>query len=247
MKMQFKNELSFVVKGRYALFSDPLTRIGGEKSSLMIPTYQALKGVLESCYWKPTITYIIDAVRVMKPIRTESKGIRPISYSGGNDLSLYNYLRDVEYQVKAHFEFNMNRPDLEHDRSENKHYYVAKRSIERGGRRDVYMGTRECQAYVEPVEFGSGAGCYDAMEEMDFGLMYHSIRYPDEIGKDEMTVTFWYPKMKNGIILFPRPEECPIERFVRKAKMKTFHDTNFSGLQEDELLEGFTQEGGIIM
>ncbi|MEG1583952.1 MAG: type I-C CRISPR-associated protein Cas5c, partial [Anaerovorax sp.] len=78
-----------------------------------IPTYQALKGILESVYWKPTIIWKIDEARVMNPIRTQSQGIRPINYGGGNSLSIYTYLADVSYQVKAHFEFNLNRPELE--------------------------------------------------------------------------------------------------------------------------------------
>ena len=98
--MRFSNEISFRLWGRYALFSDPITRVGGEKSSYPVPTYQALKGIVESCYWKPTFIWYIDAVRIMKPIETESKGIRPINYNnGGNDLSIYMYLTDVEYQV----------------------------------------------------------------------------------------------------------------------------------------------------
>ena len=36
------------------------------------------------------------------------------------------------------------------DRNENKHYFIAKRMIERGGRRDVFLGACEYQAYVEP-------------------------------------------------------------------------------------------------
>ncbi len=30
--------------------------------------------------------------------------------------------------------------------------------IARGGRRGIFPGTRECQAYVEPCHFGSGPG-----------------------------------------------------------------------------------------
>ena len=47
--------------------------------------------------------------------------------------------------------------------------------IERGGRRDVFLGTRECQAYVEPVKFGSGEGAYDNLGELSFGLMVHGL------------------------------------------------------------------------
>jgi CRISPR-associated protein Cas5d len=68
------------VWGRYALFTDPLTRIGGEKYSYQVPTYEALKGVLSSVYWKPTIVWVIDRARVIKPIRTQPRGAKPIKY-----------------------------------------------------------------------------------------------------------------------------------------------------------------------
>ena len=139
--MEHKNTVEFEVTGGYALFSDPITRVGGEKCTLQIPTYEALKGILSSVYWKPTFLWIIDAVRVMNPIQTAVKGIRPIKYSGGNDLSYYTYLKDCRYRVRAHFEWNENRPELAGDRNENKHHNIAKRMIERGGRRDIFLGT----------------------------------------------------------------------------------------------------------
>ena len=42
-----RNTVEFKVWGRYALFTDPVTKIGGEKCTYQIPTYQALKGILE--------------------------------------------------------------------------------------------------------------------------------------------------------------------------------------------------------
>lgn len=154
--MDKPNMIEYSVFGRYALFTDPLSKTGGEKCSYQIPTYQALKGITESIYWKPTITWVIDECRIMNTIQTESKGIRPIKYSGGNDLSYYTYLRNVEYRVKAHFEWNENRPDLAHDRNENKHFDIARRMLERGGRRDIFLGARECQGYVEPCPLRKG-------------------------------------------------------------------------------------------
>ena len=61
-------------------------------------------------------------------------------------------------RLGAHFEWNDNRPELKQDRNENKHHNIAKRMIIRGGRRDVFLGTRECQGYVSPCEFGEGEG-----------------------------------------------------------------------------------------
>ena len=91
---KYRNTIEFEVYGDYALFSDPVTRVGGEKSSYHIPTYEALKGIVESIYWKPSIMWIVDAVRIMKPIQTETKGVRPIAYNGGNELAYYTYLKD---------------------------------------------------------------------------------------------------------------------------------------------------------
>ena len=236
--MEYANIIEYRVFGRYALFTDPLSKTGGEKCSYQIPTYQALKGITESIYWKPTITWVIDECRIMKPILTESKGIRPIKYSGGNDLSFYTYLQDVEYRVKAHFEWNENRLDLAHDRNEHKHYDIARRMLERGGRRDIFLGVRECQGYVEPCPLNEGEGAYDKTS-LSFGIMVHGITYPDEAVREEekgkMTVRLWNAQMVNGVIRFPRPEECGIRRILRDEKQKSFvSGKNFVGLDEFE-------------
>ena len=238
MKTVYPNIVEFEVSGDYALFSDPIMRLGGEKCTYQVPTYEALKGILSSVYWKPTFSWRILDVRIMNPIQTEVKGIRPIKYSGGNDLAYYTYLRNCHYQVRACFDWNDNRPELMADRNENKHHNIAKRMIEKGGRRDIFLGTRECQGYVEPCVFGSGKGAYDDLPELSFGLMYHGITYPDEAYSEEtrgyMTARFWYPVMKNGIIHFPSPEECPGQKPLRQMPMKVFsgEQGNFTGLKE---------------
>lgn len=236
--MQKENRVYFKVSGRYALFTDPITRVGGEKFSYQVPTYQVLKGILESVYWKPTLIWYIDEVRVMNRITTQSQGIRPISYNpGSNTLSIYTYLSNVEYQVRAHFEWNLNRPNLEQDRNEDKHFIIAKRMIERGGRRDIFIGTRECQGYVEPCKFGEDAGAYDDYGELSFGVMFHGFDYPDETGEDRLGARFWTPLMKNGHIKFIKPQECTIRREISKMKAKVFGKGNFIGLQEFEGVE----------
>lgn len=217
-----RNEITFKVYGRMALFSDPITRMGGEKASYAVPTYQALKGIVESVYWKPTIYWVIDEMRVMKEIRTQSRGIKPLVYGGGNELSIYKYLSDVCYEVKAHFEFNLHRPDLACDRNENKHHNIAKRMVERGGRRDIFLGTRECQGYVEPVAYGEAPGFYDNTPAIPLGTMFHGFNYPDETGRDMLQVRLWQPVMEHGIVRFIRPEACTLVRDIRKGKAKVF-------------------------
>jgi len=238
--MQYKNIVTFKVWGKYALFTDPLTKIGGEKYSYQVPTYEALKGILNSVYWKPTIVWVIDKIRVMNPIKTQTRSAKPIKFAGGNDLSIYTYLSDVEYQVQAYFEWNKNREDLKDDRNDNKHYFIAKRMIERGGRRDIFLGTRECQGYVEPCKFGDGKGFYDDYpDDLSFGLMFHGFDYPDEFEEGKFYARFWRPKMIKGVIKFARPDDDSIIRkFVRPMKS---NPPVTIGLKEEGLLEGYEE------
>jgi len=237
--MEKENRVEFKVSGKYALFTDPLTKIGGEKCSYHIPTYEALKGILSSVYWKPTIIWVIDHVRVMKRIRTQTRSAKPVEYGGGNSLAIYTYLADVEYQVQAHFEWNMNREDMAKDRNENKHYYVAKRMIEKGGRRDIFLGARECQGYVEPCRFGECESDYDNYGEIAFDLMFHGFDYPEELGKNELRARFWRPKMIDGKVDFIKPEECSIRKTVRAMKANPPQSV---GLQEEGLLDELDAE-----
>ena len=220
--MSHRNSIEFKVRARHALFTDPLTRIGGEKCSYHIPTYEALKGIAKSIYWKPTFNWVIDEVRVMKPIRTQTKGTKPLEFGGGNTLAIYTFLSCVEYQVRAHFEWNKHHPELEEDRIESKHHAIAKRMLERGGRQDIFLGTRDCQGYVEPCAYGSDASPYVDAAELAYGLMFHGFDYPDETGENNLHARFWRPTMVNGRIQFVRPEDCTIRKFIRAMTPKKF-------------------------
>ena len=236
MEIKIRNAIEYQVSGRYALFSNPALRMGGEKATFPVPTYQALKGITEQTYWVPSIIWLVDDVRVVRPIQTESKSVRPISYDGHpSTLSIYTYLREPLYQVRAHFIPNPFRTELDliaDGQNEHKHHCIARRMVERGGRRDIFLGTRECLAYVEPCAYGEGEGYYDRSGEIDLGLMFHSFAYPDETGKNELGVRFWRARMVNGEIHFPRPEDCDpsLYRFVRPMKPKKFggRSGNFS-------------------
>jgi len=228
-----RNSIEFKVSARHALFTDPLTRIGGEKCSYHIPTYEALKGIAKSIYWKPTFIWIIDEVRVMKRIRTQTKGTKPLEFGGGNTLAIYTFLADVEYQVRAHFEWNTHRSELKDDRIEGKHYAIAQRTLERGGRQDIFLGTRDCQGYAEPCEFGTGDGDYDGAGELAYSLMFHGFDYPDETGVKELHARFWRPTMTDGHIRFIRPEDCTIHKFVRDMGAKKFGKGNLRSVENE--------------
>jgi CRISPR-associated protein Cas5d len=231
-----QRSIEFRVWGRYALFSDPLTRVGGEKCSYHLPTYEALKGICKSIYWKPTFVWVIDEVRIIKPIRSQTKGTKPLNFGGvyasekalqktgepANTLAIYTFLKDVEYQVRAHFEWNLHRPELAEDRLTIKHKLIADRMLARGGRQDIFLGTRDCQGYVEPCEFGTGAGAYDAGGELAYGYMFHGFDYPDETGEDFLHTRFWWPKMENGVVRFVAPEHCKDRKRIGSMPKKAF-------------------------
>ena len=234
--MGSRNSIEFKVWARHALFTDPLTRVGGEKCSYHLPTYEALKGIAKSIYWKPTFVWVVDEVRVIKPIRTQTKGTKPLNFGGvypsernsskkeepPNTLAIYTFLADVEYQVRAHFEWNEHRPELADDRIEGKHFAIAQRALALGGRQDIFLGTRDCQGYVEPCAFGDGSGHYDDIDEVAYGLNFHGFDYPDETGSSVLRARFWQPRMVNGRIQFPRPEACGIRKDIRPMGAKKF-------------------------
>ncbi len=99
------------------------------------------------------------------------------------------------------------------------------------------LGTRECQAYVEPVVFGTGASEYDNMS-MSFGVMVHGLTYPDqaynEKTKDKLSVRLWNPVMKNSVIHFIRPEECTMTRIIDERHQKKFVIGENMSIEGDE-------------
>jgi CRISPR-associated protein Cas5d len=112
--------------------------------------------------------------------------------------------------------------------------------VERGGRQDVFLGTRDCQGYVEPCRFGEGEGELDNDGRLDFGLMFHGFDYPDETGENKLYARFWRPVMVNGVIHFDPPESCRNNRkFVRPMTAKPFRiDQSVKSVEKEaELME----------
>ena len=76
--------------------------------------------------------------------------------------------------------------------------------------------------------------------------MFHGFTYPDEAVREEeknkLTVRFFSPLMKQGVITFPRPEECTVRRILVDRKPKEFSlergNVSYAGGGElDELAE----------
>lgn len=231
----------YKVYGDYALFTDPITKGGGEKFTYSVPTYAALVGITEAIYWKPTIKIIIDEVKIMRPIRTQTNGIRTLVGRGDentNDRSYYTYLVNVAYLVKFHFEWNKDREDLAADRNPVKHQEIILRTLDKGGRHDIFLGARECVGYVERLskDIYENAQGYYAHESMTFGIMFHSFNYPQK------TETATYKKlesnfaqivMKNGTIHFPRAEECVIKNILGNYSIPATQSESIKSVEQE--------------
>lgn len=223
--MTFQNTIELEIYGGSAMFTDPEQKAEGRLCSLPVPTYEAVKGILRSVYWKPTFIWVPDELRIMHKITTERYPVK-LHRGGKVILTEKQRLCNVRYQLRAHFVWNDNRPELACDRDENKHFHIALRSLSRGGRRSVFLGTSDCTGYVRPARFGSGRGFYDGCDK-DFGVMYHGITYPDENLADPHCMDVFQRSfrcvMTDGVIRFPPPEDCRSE-FLRHGAVKRFGD-----------------------
>lgn len=234
------------VTGDYALFTTPETKAGGESFSYPVPTKQALQGIVDAVYFKPTIKNVVDAVRVCSPIRTHVRGNRGFMIFGKNsninesDLFNKSYLVSVDYIIKFHFTWAMHREDLVNDRIMKKHTAIMERSIERGGRRSIFLGTRECTGFVEASteeEFNTAPSPYEN-QQFSYGLMFNEFIYPTT--KGELFKACYAPiNMDNGIIQYPTVEEAAV---IREINDYGYTEPNTVKSVELEYLEYFGGE-----
>lgn len=229
------SSVDIVVSGKYALFSEPITRSGGEKNSYPVPTCEAVKGILKSVYWKPTFNWVVEKIRVMNRIRSFPRNVNSVDWNSPvKQLSVYSYLLEPCYQIRAHIEWNYLREDLAPDRNFTKHLEIARRWISRGGRRDIFLGCRECQAYAEPCVFGEGEGFYDGACTEDLGIMFHGYDYPNEVpGITRLRERYARVIMKGGVIEFDPPSEFSVsgnteDRFVIETPVNPCRGRTFS-------------------
>ena len=221
------------VYGDRALFTSPESKSGGEKISYSIATRESLKGIIDANYFKPTIINVIDEVRIMNKIESYTQGMRLLLKDYKSDLSAYTYLIDPCYYVKFHFEWNEAREDLKNDRNFMKHEAITERSLKRGGRRPIFLGVSECQGYIEYLteeEYEKDEGYYDDTN-LGFGLMLVGLIYPKKSG--EMLRSAYGPiNMKNGRIVFQRPEDCPI---INEVSNYSFKEPSLTRTVDQEL------------
>jgi CRISPR-associated protein Cas5d len=168
--------------------------------------------------------------------------------NGGKDLSHFTYLRDVAYAIKFHFEWS-ERPDMIEDHHEKKHEQILLRSMQRGGRHDIFLGTRECIGAVERLrvqEYEELQTPFDG--SISFGIMFHSFSYVERMKQNCAQGTLYSQFasiiMTNGCISFIRPEECTICHELHDYHIREFRDGMYIPVARE--WDGYQAEGGMM-
>lgn len=200
------------VWGDYACYSRPELKV--ERGSYDVITPSAARGVLEAIYWKPEIRWIIERIRVLKPIRftnirrneVASKisvvNVKRAMNSGRGSLGIFIaedrqqraalVLRDVEYVIEARFELVDSG-----DANTGKHKEIFTRRAKAGQCfHRPYLGCREFPASFELVE--GAPPISDISGEKDLGWMLHDIDF-----QNGMQPRFFRATMVDGVIDVP--------------------------------------------
>ena len=203
------------VKGDYALFTRPEMKV--ERVSYDVPTPSAVRGILESIYWKPAITWIIDKIHVLNPIQVTNIRRNEVSdkvststaksIMSGNEKPFYLdvlssrqqraslVLKDVDYIIEAHFEILPDKAG--EDDTPEKHYNMILRRLRKGQHyHQPCLGTREFPANVELFEDGALPKS-QLTGIQDLGWMLYEMDFTDP---DNITPIFFRATMVDGVI-----------------------------------------------
>ncbi|WP_306030030.1 type I-C CRISPR-associated protein Cas5c [Stappia sp. MMSF_3263] len=207
-----------LVSGPYACFTRPEMKV--ERVSYDVMTPSAARGILEAVHWKPAIRWIIDEIRVLKPVRFQSLRrnevgakvpagrIRSAMRTGAiGDLVLVadenrqlrtsTILCDVAYVISAHFELTAKADAHE---TLAKHLDIFTRRARKGQCfHQPCLGTREFVAdfrLIEPDErVPQGIS-----ESRDLGFMLWGI---DHVAQGASL--FFRARLENGVVRVPQP------------------------------------------
>jgi CRISPR-associated protein Cas5d len=212
--------------GDYACFTRP--EMKSERVSYDVPTPSAVRGILEALHWKPAITWRVDAVHVMRPIRFESirrnelaskapvGTIRSVMKNGGAFPAVFIeedrqqraslVLKEVEYYVEAHFVLTDKAGP---DDAPGKHLDIFNRRLAKG---QVYhrpcLGCREFPAFVEPAESVPPSPLAALPDgNRDLGWMLYDLDYATD-----HTPMFFRANLEKGVMRVPDPTSAEVRR-----------------------------------
>ena len=192
-----------------------------QRTSYPVPTSGAVRGFLESFFWKPAVKYIPRAVEVLKPIRRMDikknelkqgfKGdFSPVSIEEDRIQRNNSYLRDVLYRIHCDLVFIPSelRKEFykgyqsrnEQDENPMKYYEMLKRRIRKGQYcKSPYLGTRECVcSSVEWIDDAEAEKTNPIDQTGDLGMMYVDYIYNEDYNPEQRARMLKIVSMENG-------------------------------------------------
>ena len=189
--------IKLLIWGDYASFNRPEMKV--ERVSYDVITPSAARGILEAIYWKPEMSWVVDKLRILNPIRfthirrnevdckISTKNITSAMRTGEGNLGIAveghrqqraaMILKDVRYGIEAHVEVLKLEPKdgKSIENPEAKHLRQFKDRTQKGGYfHHPYLGTREFPANFRLVE--EFPACHESLRgEQDLGYMLHDI------------------------------------------------------------------------
>ena len=212
------------VWGDYALFSRPEMKV--ERVSYDVITPSAARGLLESIYWHPGLSWKIDRIYVCNPIRftnirrnevkdvVSGSSVKSVMKSGKCEIYIATsesiqqraamVLKDVRYVIEAHFDMTDNAAASDNP---GKFQDIMKRRLERGQFYSMpYMGTREFPAHFKPC--GAIPECPDELKgTRDLGWMLLDMDYTD---RSDIQPRFFRATMTDGVIDVPEFDSAEV-------------------------------------
>ena len=212
------------VLGDYARFSRPEMKV--ERVSYDVITPSAARGLLESIYWHPGLSWKIDRIYVCNPIRftnirrnevkdvVSGSSVKSVMKSGKGEIYIATsesiqqraamVLKDVRYVIEAHFDMTDNAAASDNP---GKFQDIMKRRLERGQFYSMpYMGTREFPAHFKPC--GAIPECPDELKgTRDLGWMLLDMDYTD---KSDIQPRFFRATMTDGVIDVPEFDSAEV-------------------------------------
>ena len=244
------SSIRLLVSGDFACFTRP--EMKSERVSYEVMTPSAARGLLESIYWKPSMTWIIDRIHILKPIQFLIIQRNEISTKAGkNALDNPKYindnrqqrisriLRDVQYVIEAHIKSTSSSETF-------KHVEIFKRRAVKGQCfSQPYFGCREFPVDFKIFDEGKIPKSNPPKGTFDLGWMLHDIDF-----SDHMKPKFFHAVIKDGLLEVPQMDSTQTMKIdpsiPSMSPLKALYDQYLAQLSSgDETIPkpGFDYEG----
>ena len=211
------------VSGEYACFTRPEMRV--ERVSYDVITPSAARNIYQAILWKPQITWHIDRIEVLNPVRwmsirrnevgsvVSAENVRRTMRKGQGRLQMFVederqqrsslVLRDVSYRIHAHFTLTEKANSND---TVDKYLGMFLRRARKGQCfKQPWLGCREFAADIELIEPGSDLE-EPIDETRDLGWMFYDFDYT----ANPPSPRFFNAHMEKGVIIVPPADSSEV-------------------------------------